>query len=190
MRNDVDLWLETRRNAFHLFFGSVLAFLVLYLGKKSSLIFFGSTLLLGLLISRVMTRKEKLPLLGWFIEKFERKNVAPGTGVINFLLGAFISVSLFEPYYVFVGLLILSYLDSFSTVVGLSFGRHRIWRKKTLEGSLGGFIASFLVASIFIPIDIAALACFIAMFIELFSFIDDNIFIPIVSSSILWLFRV
>lgn len=180
------LWLETKRNVFHLVFGCALAVLVLMLGKEQSMGLFGFCLLFGILISKLLEKRKRVPFFSWFIRKFEREEVMPGGGVVSFFMGSFLAIALFGPYTVFVALLILAFLDSFSTIVGLGFGKRKVRGRKTVEGFFAGFMASFLVASLFIPLYIALFACFIASLIEVASFGDDNIFIPPIASMIIW----
>ena len=114
----------------------------------------------------------------WFIKKFERDNVRPGLGVINFLMGIFISLVFFEPKVVFIGVLALAFNDSFSTIVGVGFGKHKIRGKKTLEGSIGGFLGTLIITLFFLSWQMALIVAFAATLIELFAVLDDNMLIP------------
>lgn len=77
--------------------------------------------------------------------------------------------------------------DSFSTIAGLLFGRHK-WRvnqKKTVEGSITGFSIAFL-ALLFVVTPLSALFCAaLACFIELLPvpLIDDNVSVSILTAT-------
>jgi phosphoserine phosphatase/dolichol kinase len=78
--------------------------------------------------------------------------------------------------------------DPLSTIGGLAYGRHHypFNRRKTLEGSLTGFSLAFLVL-LFLVTPLSALLCaVIAALIELLPLrIDDNLAVPIVTTTIL-----
>ena len=78
-------------------------------------------------------------------------------------------------------MLVLSFLDGVSTIVGINFGKTRIYKHKSLEGSLSGIICGFLALYLFLPIPTvtAAVTAVIAGITELISPVDDNLTIPI-----------
>ena len=104
---------------------------------------------------------------------------------------------------------IMAFGDGFSTIIGRNFGKHRHWidPNKTIEGSIGFFIAALLYAltvlSVISPIGeiqyivkIALFGTISGMLIEILPFektrdhqrlvsrviLDDNFFVPIVAS--------
>ena len=178
--------LETERKITHLLFGTVIALMVLTLRETLSLIVLGTCIAFGVVLSELMHHKKKhIPLISWFIRRMERERVKPGRGTIHFFLGCFIALAFFSSGIVFVAALILAFGDSFSAIVGKGIGRVRIYGSKTLEGTLAGFVASFLVSLPYLPIHTAALACAAAALIELFAFIDDNVVIPPVAAAVI-----
>ncbi|GEM_PF-593473 len=171
-----ELVFEIKRQAFHLVFGVFLAFFILYLGRDVSLTLLATGIMLSVYVSR-LSKKQRVPVISWFLETFERKHASPGGGLITACIGGFISLALFGAFAAFVSILLLAYVDSFSTVIGKSYGRTKLLGKKTLEGFVGGMIAGFFIASIFLPGHIAAVAAFVAAVVELLPG-DDNISIP------------
>ena len=170
---------ELQRNLIHLILGTITAVVVLELKQNTSLILFGITLIIGTVFSEAIIRGKKVFFLNWFIKRFERTGVRPGLGVINFLIGVFLSLTFFSKQTVFLAVLVLAFNDSFSTVVGIGFGKHKIWNKKTLEGSIGGFIGTVLIISFFIPqFWQVMLISLTATIIELLTTLDDNLIIP------------
>ncbi len=170
---------ELRRNVFHLLFGIFFALIVLKLQHEIALILLALLIIIATLLSEAALRGKKLGVLRWFLRVFEREKVRPGLGVINFLIGSFLSLVFFSSQIAFLSILVLAFNDSFSTVVGIAFGRHKIKGKKTLEGSIGGFLGTVLIMAFFIPsIWEVLLISLTATVIELFSILDDNLIIP------------
>lgn len=87
--------------------------------------------------------------------------------------------------------------DSLATILGKSFGRHRIFGSKTLTGSAVMFAASLLVGAIFVAPLIALVGAVAATLMELLpaaralenvrrrGFLDDNFLIPIISGAVM-----
>lgn len=180
---------EIRRNVFHLAFGLILAYLIVLLGTGYSIIVFGTCIVLGLIISEMMTKKVYVPVFSFFIRIMERKNVRPGAGVIHFISGGFIALVFFGSEIAFISMLILAFADSFSTIVGLWIGKIRIYKKRTLEGTTAGFVIAFVACTFYLPALTAFYACLVGSFVELFSPIDDNIAIPPVVGAVLFILK-
>ncbi len=178
---------ETGRNIIHLALGTVLAAGMMLLGEYWSIILLSGILLLGVVLCILARAGFKIPVVDWFLNRFERKEAPAGKGTINFFMGTYLSLVLFGLQITFVSVLILSFLDSFSTVIGMAFGKTRINGKKTAEGTLAGFFAGWIVSSLFLPPLITLPACVLASLVELYSRIDDNIVIPLVSGASLFL---
>jgi len=178
---------ETERQVFHLVLGTLLASLIMLLGRFYSLAFFGLAIIFGILVSELLQGGIKLQPFHWFIKRLEREKVKPGQGTLNFFFGTFIALVFFEPRIVFASVLILAFDDSFSTIVGKGFGSIRVYNNKTLEGFFGGFAASFLVMLMFINAYVALFACLVAALVELLCPVDDNLVIPPLSSLIIYM---
>ncbi len=82
------------------------------------------------------------------------------------------------------GILMLLLGDSASTIVGRRFGRHRLPFKvtKSVEGSLAFIVVGFLSALTLLPILPALIGAFVGALTEVYSPIDDNIPVPIISA--------
>ncbi len=89
--------------------------------------------------------------------------------------------------------------DASSTLVGMRFGKHRIMKNKTLEGSSAFFLTAFFISLIFINPLLALLGSIVAMLTELIPglsifkklrkkhLIDDNFLIPIIAGAVMFL---
>ena len=179
--------LELKRNAFHLVLGCILAVVVLTIEKEYSLYLFAFSLIIGYALSERIMQGKRVFFLEPFLDNFEREEERPGKGALHFFIGAFISLVFFPKEIVFISILILAFDDSFSTVFGQIYGRIKIKKAKTFEGFLAGFGACLVVTRFFVPLHVALIACFIAAVVELYSFLDDNITIPVSTSLIIYI---
>ncbi len=146
----------------------------------------------------LISKRAKLPVIGFLLESFERetdiKNL-PGRGFITFFAGMWLVVSLFERETALPSLMILTLGDSFATVVGLVAGRVRMpfSRSKTLEGTVAGILAGFLGAYFFLRNwQVSIIASSAAMIVESVDILtkeplDDNILVPIAAAAVVML---
>lgn len=81
---------------------------------------------------------------------FERKGVRPFRGAFWLFMGMGIAFALFPLPVASAAGAILAVGDSFSTLVGRKFGKHRITEHKSVEGTVAFFLSSVLVSSVFI----------------------------------------
>jgi len=110
------------------------------------------------------------------------------TGASYIFIGSFISVLIFPKEIAVLALLFTAIGDTAAALYGRKFGKLRIWNK-TLEGSIVGLIACFIIASFFPQISdiIKFSGAFAAMFIELLPIkIDDNLRIPLFSGIVMY----
>jgi dolichol kinase len=128
----------------------------------------------------------------------ERKNAQrPFIGAFWFYFASAVTFLLFPLKIASSAVFILAVADSFSTIVGVKFGKHKIVGNKTIEGTFIFFISSF-VSLVFISFPGAVLASIVATFSEILpdikafdnlkkmGFLDDNWTIPIITASILY----
>ena len=77
--------------------------------------------------------------------------------------------------------------DSFAAIVGLKYGKTKIYKNKSLEGSTAFFITSVVIIIFFLP-SLKIISIFIIAFgatlAELFAShrINDNLVVPLVAS--------
>ena len=128
-------------------------------------------------------------LFGIFTRESERKKL---TGASFVFLGSFITALLFDKEIAFLGLLVMSFSDSFAAVIGISFGRTKLFNK-SLEGSLAFFIVTFTILFLFefTLFDIFIISL-VATFTELFATYkyNDNVLIPLVTSMAIYLSKI
>ena len=172
---------EEYRKTAHIFFGIIIALFIYFADRITAIAVLGIVILLSLCISAAIYKGKYIPLFSPIVAGLEREGVFPGKGTILFFIGTFVCLLLFEKEYVVSAVLVLSFLDGISTIVGINFGKTKIYRNKSLEGSLSGIICGFLALFLLmsIPAPAAAITAAVAGITELFSPVDDNLTIPI-----------
>ena len=189
--------LETRRNLFHLILG-LLVVAGLYYNILDVWIML-AVVVVGFLLSTA-SRRRPVPLINWFLQRFERKEDLeggiPGRGALFFFVGLLLALALFEHEVVLASATIFVLADSISPLIGVKVGRvrHPLSDKKFLEGSIAGFIFAFLGAMLFVSPLEALLATFFAVVVEAIDTvngrrIEDNITIPLVAGLVITLLR-
>lgn len=185
--------LELRRQVFHIFFGIALVSLIYFdILNKASLL---GVLVAGFIIS-LICRKYDIIAIEWFLERFERRDLImkfPGKGPIFFVLGSLLALSLFEKNVALAGIMVLTFGDSLSPIYGKTIGRYHLSNMRAIEGVILGMIASFLGAMIFVSPIPALFGSVIALALEAYELkvgdlgVDDNLFIPVMASAVIYL---
>ncbi|HKJ67139.1 MAG TPA: SEC59/DGK1/VTE5 family protein [bacterium] len=106
------------------------------------------------------------------------------TGGSTVMAAEFLMVALFPKPVAIASLLTLSIGDSAAAIVGITYGRHTIHKRKTWEGTLAFVVSASVVGWLVpgIPLYAAILAALAAGLVEvLFTVFDDNICIPLAS---------
>jgi len=110
-------------------------------------------------------------------------------GAVLFFLAVGLSLIGFPTKIAFIAITVLAVGDSFSTIVGIHWGKHKtkINPPKSWEGTLGGVATSFLACLIFTNPLIAIIAAIVGMSIELLPIqVNDNVLIPLSVGFVLW----
>jgi len=171
---------------------AVFPLLYLFVDRKFMLIFIGSIALAFLLLDivRLLSRKTNLflfktPLI------FKQKEIRAFSSMSLFLVASFLAILLFPKEIAVLALVFLIFGDVFAKVIGMMFGKVRIF-KKTLEGSIAYFLAAVIFGMIFQPyigvgylmLIVGALA---AAIVELIPWgIDDNISVALIAGAVMY----
>jgi dolichol kinase len=186
--------LETKRQFIHMS-GVAFPFYVLYAGLAASISTFLFLVVAGLIISYGYKKGVRFPVISDIVDKTERADVVdefPGKGALTFFFGSLLTLLLFgsDISVASAAIIILALGDSFSTLVGKRYGRHKIFYSplKSIEGTIGGFVPAFIGAAIFVPAPVALVGAFVGMAVETLSIkIDDNIIIPVAAGLFMFL---
>ena len=193
----IDQDIEIRRKVAHLVGGVILAGLVFY-NIVNALILAIITLIMGVLF--MLVKKRHIPILEWLLDNFERhrdRKHFPGKGSMYFLIGGLVVLILFPKDIAVAAILILAIGDSIPNIVGMYYKKvgHPFSNKRFLEGSLVGFMLSFLAVINFVIWYEALLATSVALFLEALDIeigkwkFDDNIVIPVSAGFTIFILR-
>lgn len=165
-------------------FGLLIAGFIYYahfIDKGYAIFTFIAVVFIGVIVADAIDRGINIPIFSFLIGKLERKDVFPGKGTIFFFISTLFCLAFFGSLITVIGIVMLSVLDSITTVVGQNFGKRKIWSEKTLEGTTCGIGAAFIIMLFFTgPINAIILSA-AAGITELVSPIDDNLTIPLVT---------
>ena len=180
---------EINRKLIHLSSSSI-PFMLWYFGKDS----FQPWIIIIALILPILDygrRKNKFlyhiysKLFTGFTRPIEQGILSGASWVI---IGAAITIFIFNENSAIIGLLVLSIADSAAAIIGIKFGKTRLL-SKSLEGSAAFFITAAIIVFTISPaafyINISAVIA--ATVVELFATprINDNLLIPMVTAFIL-----
>jgi dolichol kinase len=169
---------ELYRKIFHIGFGLAIAALIFLTPQDTALavLMFGT--LIGLIFTDAVLRSYHVPLISTLVDRFERKGELPGKGALFFAVSCLFCVVFFPKEVVVPAIIAFSVLDGIAAIVGHYFGRHKIFKGKTAEGTFAGMAVTFIVLLPLVPAAWAALAIIVGGAIELLSPLDDNLLIP------------
>jgi dolichol kinase len=123
--------------------------------------------------------KLKLPVVVDILRRHEKDHIA---GNIFFISSTIICFAAFDYAIALSALLFQVFGDMMAALVGIKFGKTRIYRKKTLEGFLAGFVANLLVGVLLMPGEWKLFfpMALTASLVELWTGkLDDNLTVPL-----------
>ena len=150
-------------------------------------------LLLALEIFRFKRPSFNQKLFSYFSLILKNKERRRISGTTLFFIATFITILIFPKNIAILSLLYLVVGDALSGVVGASFGKIKIG-DKSLEGFLACFLGCLIVGFLLriVGVSFSFPAIFFSSLgvslIELVSFVDDNLSIPLVGGVILYVF--
>ncbi len=177
--------------------GIVFILLAYFMEKWMAIALFADIVIFFLLYGElVKTTKKSIFGFRHHFLRLERKGIRPFFGAFLFYLGCLIAFILYPTKIAVAACCILAIGDSLSTIIGMRFGKVKIYNKRTLEGSLAFFASAFLISFVFVDFRLALIGAFVGMLTELFGsstkiknklwVIDDNLLIPIVSGAVMF----
>jgi glycerol-3-phosphate acyltransferase PlsY len=142
-------------------------------------------ILIGTDIFRMLSRHQLQQL-------FKKKEIKRVSSMTSFVVAVFIIFLVFRGEIPYLGLAYITIGDMFSKIIGIQFGKHKLLRERTLEGSLGFLAGSFMAGWVtfsLLPVPIYAVIAgpLFASGVELFSMdLDDNFTVGIVTCGFLF----
>ncbi|HLD57438.1 MAG TPA: hypothetical protein VJA47_03975 [archaeon] len=177
--------------------GIVFILLAFFMEKWLAIVLFADIVVFFLLYGELIhtTKKSIFGFRKHFLG-LERKGVRPFFGALLFYLGCLITFILFPTRIAVAACCILAIGDSLSTIIGMKFGKVKIYNKRTLEGSLAFFASALLISLVFVDFRLALIGAFAGTLTELFGsstklknkfwLFDDNLLIPIISGAVMF----
>ncbi|MBU2497084.1 MAG: hypothetical protein KJ767_03440 [Nanoarchaeota archaeon] len=188
---------ELRRQSMHVLLGLLIIFLAL-LDRVFTLWFLFILICFGVLLS-LLQIKFNFRFIDVILDRFERQKYMrrfPFRGTLSFIFGSLLVLKIFSLDIALASIAILAFSDSFSHIIGkLGNRKNPLDKSKNIEGTISGIIVGTIAASFFVPVLFAFIASFFAMLSEVLSFklqeekIDDNIIIPLISATVIFLLR-
>ncbi len=185
------------RKIFHLLGGLGLLSLYYLLGRHGALLAYG---LIALAVLVFDMARLKIGRLNHFIQSHCSSFIRVGeadkiTGISPYVIGVGLSFFLYRTDVATTAILFLACGDVSATTVGERFGRTKIFREKSLEGTLAFIIVSLAVGSglnlagFQIPFSVLAAGAVAAAGVELFlpRFLNDNLAIPVAAGAVMTL---
>jgi dolichol kinase len=180
---------EAPRKAIHLTSIAIpLAILHLPLGAcRRALVVVGVALLLADVVKIHQPRLRSLftAYFGPLIRRHEHTGI---TGSTYMIVSALLASYLFDPEVCAAALVCLIVGDTFAAIVGMAWGRTRVF-EKTLEGFAAGFLTSFAATAALVPSlppGAIALGALAGALVEVLPIpVDDNFRIPLVAGLVL-----
>lgn len=143
------------------------------------------TVIFLLLLEIEYVRLEYKPKIPKFFDVFRNREQNNVTGTIFFISATIIVFAAFDYPIAVTALLLTVFGDLAAALVGIKFGRHYLYKDKTLEGLLAGFTMNCVVGYLFLPSYplIFLSMALVASIVELLTGkLDDNLTVPLFSA--------
>lgn len=184
----------TIRKLIHILVGIVFILLINYKILNTRDLFF---ILIICIILSLLSIKIKIPIIHKLVLMYKKeKEMPPGRGFLFFVFGALLTLKLFPFDIALASITILTFADPVSHLFGAFLGKFKLGNgNKNIEGTIVGIIVGTLAALFFVNFIEAFLACLVAMLAEYLEFkianntIDDNLIIPLVAGTTIYLLR-
>lgn len=194
--------LQLGRRLFHLLNGvAVVSAYALFFTHEQVIHVFGTVACVVYVADRVRIAYPELvarhaPWVNRFLVRAEER--VRESAMIPYAIAVLLTILTVPKRAALVGICALAIADPLAAVAGIRFGRHRLTRNRSLEGSLAFFAATFAIAWLVLggregqpPMRVAAAAATIALAGALCELVplrlDDNLTIPLVVGFSTWI---
>ncbi|RKX22621.1 MAG: hypothetical protein DRP35_01455 [Candidatus Zixiibacteriota bacterium] len=167
------------------------------MSKRDMLFFVGGAFLLMLLID--ISRIKKISIWNNFIKKIispiirQHEFAGDFTGATYILLSIFLTILLFSKPIAVTAIAFIMVGDSLAALIGRKFGRHKVFKTKSIEGFMG-CLSGTLIVAYFAPeltFYVTIPGAVIAAIVELLPLqIDDNLTVPLISGLFMMIIKV
>ncbi len=173
---------EIVRQIIHLGLGVFLAGVLLVAGLDFFRVFLMVVFAAGVVVAWAANAKI-VRHLNHILSHVQRPNEnITGESAFLYVLGIIIPTFLFsDPHAIVVGIIALAFQDSFSTMIGMRFGKTKLAPNKSLEGAVGGFIMCAIGLLPLLSLPNALFIAFVATVVEMLP-MNDSFTIPFVAT--------
>jgi dolichol kinase len=160
--------------------------LIQFAGIETTTYIIGLCIIAGVAVSLGLKRGHEFPFLRRMIESVERESERsfPGKAAVFFFISALLLLIIFKdnPQIILAAISVQVFADSGAALVGINFGKHKLYKKKTYEGSLACLLIAITCINLFFPIHIAIIGGVIATLVEILP-LDDNLWVPLFTAT-------
>ncbi len=181
------------RRLIHLSMGTIVALVYIFFLNHQSVVYILGTVLCVLYIFEQVRinypeHAAKMAIISKYFYRAEEQ-LKESAG-IPFIMGILLTILTFPKHIAIIAIFTLAISDPLSAIIGIKYGKFRIVKEKSLEGSLAFFLSSFIiVASVLASqsdhstLSIFFLSLFVALSTSFFEMLpiklDDNLTIPL-----------
>jgi len=123
---------------------------------------------------------QKIPLVGYFLSRITRKHERNGLGGdVYFTAGCLVVIFFVEKNVAIASILMLVIGDMFAAINGQLFGKIKIYKNKTIVGTLSCFFSCFVIGYLILGTPAAFIGATVATISELQDIVNDNFAIPV-----------
>jgi len=177
---------ELLRKGFHLFSGVLILFgyslIYIFTGPQISIL--SLTALLLVLLEIEYVRIVHKPSIGVFEDLFRRHEKNHLSGAVFLVISCIICFSAFNYWVALLALFMTVFGDLAAALAGKVWGKVKLYRRKTLTGTMAGFAMNLVIGYVLLPEfqNLFIPMAIVAVFVELFtSKMDDNLTVPLFS---------
>jgi dolichol kinase len=180
---------EIKRKLIHLL-SIIYVICYIYYDKTITLVGLAVVIFIVIVFENIRLKSKNINNFLKKIDGFYRFNeINKFSGLIWTLLGSFITILLFNnKHIIIVSFLYFIFGDASAALIGVFIGKHKIFKKKSLEGSLSCFIICFIVGFYFFNFKFSLIGAIIAVIVEIFLCKpNDNFWMQIINTFVLTL---
>ena len=180
MVKDLSYKHEVYRKIVHITTGILTIGIGLWVERMYGIEIVKALLLVALLLSLFMEYFRMEMKFNVFILPFmqRKREIGKLHATTHTLIGALIAVAFFDRFVALAAIAMFFFGDAAAALVGRKFGKMKLWRKKSVSGSLSMFVVSLVIGIWLLPFGVGAAMAATATLVEIMvEEIDDSLVI-------------
>ncbi len=142
---------------------------------------------------KIQNRTFRMLIFRFLRDMFRHKEIHYFTGSAFILFSSLVCIIFFNKWVAIIAITYIIIGDTFAAIFGRLFGRHKVYGKRSIEGSVAFFLgaATFTSAMFFVPYEVIPIyfritGALLAALVELvIPQVDDNLTVPLLSGLML-----